>query len=140
MNQLFYDLISNALKFTRPGVPPVIHISCQQLTKEAVKANLNLNNNWSYYEIIFKDNGIGFDQKYALQIFTMFQKLSNATTYAGTGVGLALCKKIVQGYQGDIFAEGKENEGAAFHVILPFPQSTHVKKMKVNNQKPLLQQ
>ncbi|MGZ3921965.1 MAG: sensor histidine kinase, partial [Bacteroidia bacterium] len=64
----------------------------------------------------------GFDQKYAQQIFTMFQRLHETNSYAGTGIGLALCKKIVQNYHGAIYAEGKPNEGATFHVILPEKQ------------------
>ena len=125
MNQLFYDLVSNALKFSRPGIPPVIHISCKQLNKEEVMEYPGLNEKIRYYEIIFKDNGIGFEQRYAKQIFQMFQKLSSGSAYAGTGIGLALCKKIVQGYHGQIFAEGKENEGASFHVILPYQQAVN---------------
>ncbi len=68
------------------------------------------------------DNGVGFDQKYAKQIFTMFQRLNISGNYPGTGIGLALCKKIVQNYHGEIFAKGKEGEGAEFHVILPVSQ------------------
>jgi two-component system CheB/CheR fusion protein len=119
MNQLFYELIYNSLKFSRKDVTPVIHISSRKLTKAEVKAHQKLNESNAYFELTFKDNGIGFDQKYASQIFAMFQRLNKQNDYPGTGIGLALCKKIVQSYNGEIFAEGKENEGAIFHVILP---------------------
>nr|MBA3682626.1 PAS domain-containing sensor histidine kinase [Bacteroidota bacterium] len=122
MNQLFYDLISNALKFSKKSSPPVIEISAHKLTKEEMKLNPVLNQNLIYNEIIINDNGIGFDQKYARQIFIMFQRLVTDSTYAGTGIGLAMCKKIVQTYHGDIFAKGTENIGATFHVILPTQQ------------------
>lgn len=79
-------------------------------------------NKLRYYEITFKDNGIGFDQKYAEQIFTMFQRLGSGGDYAGTGIGLAICKKVVQTHYGLIFAEGKNDIGAMIHVILPVTQ------------------
>ncbi len=122
MNQLFYDLISNALKFSKKSTPPVIEISSHKLTKEEMKLYPVLNPNLVYYEIIINDNGIGFDQKYSGQIFIMFQRLVTNVTYAGTGIGLAMCKKIVQTYHGEIFAKSIENIGATFHVILPTQQ------------------
>jgi light-regulated signal transduction histidine kinase (bacteriophytochrome) len=70
-------------------------------------------------EITFQDNGIGFEQKYAEQIFTIFQRLHNRENYSGTGIGLALCKKIIGNHQGEIFANSKEDQGAIFHIILP---------------------
>nr|MBA2611635.1 chemotaxis protein CheR [Bacteroidota bacterium] len=139
MNQLFYDLIHNALKFSKTDIIPIIEISSRKLTKENVKAHLKLNQKLSYYEILIKDNGIGFDQKYEKQIFTMFQRLNIVNRYTGTGIGLAICKKIVQTYSGEIFAEAKENMGATFHIILPIeqPELNHdeenkLKKINVN--------
>ncbi|MCW3084133.1 MAG: hypothetical protein JWP12_1499 [Bacteroidetes bacterium] len=126
MNQLFYDLIHNALKFSKTDVAPVIKISSRKLTKAQLKLHPDLNQSLTYYEIIFKDNGIGFDQKYGQQIFTMFQRLSRSGHYAGTGIGLAICKKIVQTYAGQIFAEGIENKGAIFHVLLPVQQAKNI--------------
>ncbi len=122
MNQLFYDLISNALKFSKKSTQPVIEISSHKLIKEEMRLFPGLNQNLVYYEITIKDNGIGFDQKYAGQIFIMFQRLVTNGTYAGTGIGLAMCKKIVQTYHGEIFAKGIENTGATFHIILPTQQ------------------
>ncbi|MEO8147912.1 MAG: ATP-binding protein [Bacteroidia bacterium] len=126
MNQLFYDLIHNALKFSKEDVPPVIVISSHKLTKAEKKLHPHLKQELSYHEITFKDNGIGFDQKYAEQIFTMFQRLSAGGNYPGTGIGLAICKKIVQTSYGEIFVEGIENKGAVIHVILPIKQPTKV--------------
>lgn len=124
MNQLFYDLLSNALKFTAKGVKPVINISSFKLNKESLLKYPMLNAKTNYYQIDIEDNGIGFSQKYATQIFTMFQRLNAAFEYSGTGIGLALCKKLVDDYHGHIFAESEENKGSVFHVILPENQST----------------
>jgi len=130
MNQLFYDLIFNALKFSKPHVASVIHISSRKITREEIKLHPYLNQKLRYYELIVKDNGIGFEQKYAKQIFVMFQRLNTGPVYAGTGIGLALCKKIVDNYHGEIFAEGRENKGATFHVILPVQQPKHEIKVR----------
>lgn len=119
MNQLFYDLLSNALKFVKPEVAPLITISSNKLLKTALKKFPMLNPNLTYYQIDIEDNGIGFNQKYGLQLFTMFQRLSSANEYPGTGIGLAMCKKIVDDHYGYIYAEGIENTKAIFHVILP---------------------
>ncbi len=122
MSQLFYDIIHNALKFSKVDVAPVIEITSRKLTKKDVKSHANLDDKLRYYEITFKDNGIGFDQKYAEQIFTMFQRLSSGGEYPGTGIGLAICKKVVKTYHGEIFAEGLEDKGAVIHVLLPVAQ------------------
>ncbi|MEO6729896.1 MAG: ATP-binding protein [Ferruginibacter sp.] len=122
MSQLFYDIIHNSLKFSKVDVAPIIEIASRKLTKKDMKLYANLDNTLLYYEITFKDNGIGFDQKYAEQIFTMFQRLSGAGEYPGTGIGLAICKKVVHTYHGEIFAEGLEDEGAVIHVLLPVAQ------------------
>lgn len=105
MRQLFGNLIGNSLKFSRPAISPIISISNQLI-------NGNV-------EIIVKDNGIGFDDKYLPQMFTLFKRLHSRETYEGTGLGLAICRKIVDLHQGKIWAEGKEGEGATFHISLP---------------------
>ncbi len=122
MNQLFYNLISNAIKFSKTEVPPVITITAKQLSEKDIKKYPSLDFYSAYWEIIFKDNGIGFDQKYGQQIFTIFQRLHSKDTYLGTGIGLALSKKIIENHHGEIFAESKEDEGASFHIILPLKQ------------------
>lgn len=126
MNQLFYDLIHNALKFTRAGIKPLIKISSAKLSKAALKKFPNLDSELTYYQIDIEDNGIGFNQKYAQQIFIMFQRLMTASGYPGTGIGLAICKKIVDEYNGHIYAEGVENVKAVFHVILPEVQPLRI--------------
>ncbi|WP_339702344.1 chemotaxis protein CheB [Algoriphagus aquimarinus] len=119
MSQLFHNLISNSLKFSKKDVPPIITITSRKLPVREIKKYSSLDPFVPYVEIIFKDNGIGFEQKYAKQIFTIFQRLHDKETYNGTGIGLALCKKIVENHQGEIFSNAKENEGALFHIILP---------------------
>jgi two-component system CheB/CheR fusion protein len=122
MNQLFYNLLSNALKFSKADIPPVINIISRTLSEKEVEKYPSFNPSIPYVEIIFKDNGIGFEQLYAKQIFTIFQRLHDKETYIGTGIGLALCKKIIENHHGEIFSNSKENEGAFFHVILPLIQ------------------
>jgi PAS domain S-box-containing protein len=122
MHQLFYNLISNSLKFVQDGRPPVIQVRASLLGAKETAGYINLHQHLSYYQIEFKDNGIGFDAKYAEQIFTIFQRLNTHQSYAGTGIGLALCKKIVLNHHGYISASSEENKGATFHVILPLEQ------------------
>lgn len=118
MNQLFYNLVGNALKFTKEGVASEIKISCSMLTPENI-TNLALKPDISYCNIEVKDNGIGFNQKYATQIFEMFQRLHGKHEYAGTGIGLSLAKKIVDNHGGLIYAVSEDDKGAVFNVILP---------------------
>jgi light-regulated signal transduction histidine kinase (bacteriophytochrome) len=112
MHPLFYNLLSNALKYSRKDVPPVVKIYAES-KKEGNGKSL------SYCRIYFEDNGIGFEQKYAEQIFSMFTRLHGNTEYDGTGIGLALCKKIVEDHNGFISAKSKINEGSVFMVSLP---------------------
>lgn len=122
MNQLFYNLINNALKFTKENVQPIIEISCRALSKQETK-KYTATSAITYYEIVIKDNGMGFDPKFAEQIFGMFKRLGDKKNFPGSGIGLALCKKVVANHNGTIFAEATENEGAAFHIILPEKQN-----------------
>lgn len=78
-----------------------------------------LNTEPSYYKISFSDNGIGFKQEYAKQIFSLFKRLHGKNEYEGTGIGLGLCKKIVENHKGAIWAESEENKGSTFYIILP---------------------
>lgn len=120
MNQLFYNLISNAIKFHKDnGILPTIDIKSQKLTLKQLKKHSELDQTLSYHEIIIKDNGIGFDKQYENKIFTIFQRLHSSDVYTGTGIGLAISKKIIENHKGLIFSKSKENEGAAFHIILP---------------------
>lgn len=125
MNQLFYNLIGNALKFTKDDTASVIKITCNILNKEEVAA-LKLNSLYTYCSIKVIDNGIGFDQKYAAQIFEIFQRLHGKQEYAGTGIGLALAKKIADNHGGAISASSQPNNGATFNVILPINRKIFV--------------
>jgi PAS domain S-box-containing protein len=115
--QLFYNLIQNALKFCLEK--PVLTISCNKLSEEQVQKHPDLLKNSTYIELIFQDNGIGFDQKDAKQIFTIFKRLNSKEKYEGTGIGLALCKKIVDNHHGAISVTSEPGVGTSFSVILP---------------------
>ncbi|PSL48351.1 phospho-acceptor domain-containing protein [Chitinophaga niastensis] len=119
MNQLFYNLLGNALKFITPSRTPVIHISASMMREADMLEFPVLDADKDYYEIVVSDNGIGFDQIYADKIFQIFQRLNDRATFEGTGIGLALCNKIVLNHRGHIYAKGKPGEGASFVVILP---------------------
>jgi signal transduction histidine kinase len=114
---LFHNLISNALKYSREDVPPVIKIFPQDA--DAAAHDQHFTTPGKYCRIYVKDNGIGFDQKYAEQIFVMFRRLHNQANYEGTGIGLALCKQIVEKHKGYINVLSKVNEGSTFVVSLP---------------------
>jgi PAS domain S-box-containing protein len=118
IRQLFQNLLSNSLKFAGSEAGPVIRISHRFLSFAEV-SRYNLLKAPRYIEIVFQDNGIGFDNQYANKIFTIFQRLHGRTEYEGTGIGLAICKKIVENHGGTIFANGTLNEGAKFTIIIP---------------------
>jgi hypothetical protein len=122
VNQLLSNLFANALKFNSPIRKPVIEIKASQLGQEETAEYKELNADKLHYKIEFKDNGIGFDQEYAEQIFTIFQRLHGRMEYEGTGIGLAMCKKIVQNHHGVIYAISNRDEGAMFTIILPESQ------------------
>jgi signal transduction histidine kinase len=117
-HQLFLNLLSNALKFSKPGVNSHIVIKCDRVDASQVPG-LEGNQTAPVHHITISDNGIGFDSHNADKVFEMFKRLHTRTQYEGTGIGLAICKKIVENHGGIIVAEGKIGEGAAFHVYLP---------------------
>jgi PAS domain S-box-containing protein len=117
LGQLFANLISNGLKFSIKD--PVINITSRVVDKNEVTTFPNFLSDRKYVEISIKDNGIGFDQQYEKLIFTMFQRLHGKQHYAGTGIGLALCKKIVENHNGFISAKSELGKGATFYVYLP---------------------
>jgi signal transduction histidine kinase len=119
MTQLFGNLLSNSLKYTRPDIPPVITISAALASKEKIEKHAQIPENKLYYHIIFSDNGIGFDQEHADRIFKIFQRLHGKDEFEGTGIGLSICRKIVQSHQGHISAAVGDNGGAVFHILLP---------------------
>jgi len=118
MRQLFQNIISNAIKFHRPEVSPIISIAAE-IIKKRDEAYGHLRD---YCKITIKDNGIGFDEKYAEQIFTVFQRLHSQQQFAGTGVGLAVCRRIVERHQGVIQAKSTINSGSVFTILLPLTQ------------------
>ncbi|HYG17731.1 MAG TPA: response regulator [Ohtaekwangia sp.] len=113
---LFHNLINNALKYSRKDVSPVIKITSELSISNSRNGNGSDNR---YCRIYIEDNGIGFDQKYAEEIFGMFKRLHRHTDFEGTGIGLALCKKIVEQHNGYISARSKINEGSTFIISLP---------------------
>jgi signal transduction histidine kinase len=118
ISQLFLNLLSNSLKFTRTDVAPVIRISSSALSPVEI-AKHKLSDNEEYIKIVFSDNGIGFDNNSAAKIFTIFQRLRGRSEYEGAGIGLAVCKKVVERHHGIIDAFGVPDEGATFEIILP---------------------
>lgn len=119
MQQLFQNLIENALKFRKPELSPVVHITAEKVSKTDFDKILLLNPLLEYFQFTVSDNGIGFDSKYADQIFAIFQRLHGRTEYEGTGLGLAICRKIVETHNGYIMAKGEEGVGATFIFYLP---------------------
>jgi len=119
INQLFLNLISNALKFTKDEVPPVITISYEKVRGEEVSGIEKIRKDRDYHKIKVIDNGIGFEDQYAEKIFVIFQRLHARNHYEGTGVGLAICRRIMTNHNGFIFAKSQINEGASFTLYFP---------------------
>ncbi|MEO6729870.1 MAG: PAS domain S-box protein [Ferruginibacter sp.] len=119
MNQLFHNMISNALKFSKPATPPIIKIYAENLPANIKEKHPSLKKEQTYTMITFEDNGIGFNDESADKIFNIFHRLNGVGEYEGTGIGLAICRKIVINHQGVIFAESQEDVGTSFRVILP---------------------
>ncbi|MFL9845651.1 hybrid sensor histidine kinase/response regulator [Flavobacterium rhizosphaerae] len=117
LRQLFQNLIGNSLKFTREGVAPKIEVSAQIIAKKAFDSEETQNG--KYCKITISDNGIGFDEVYLDKIFIIFQSLNDRNLYEGTGIGLALAKKITEKHNGLITAKSKLGEGSSFYIILP---------------------
>lgn len=118
LQQLFTNLLSNSLKYSKENSIPIIDISYNEIIAKS-EAWLNDKSSKKYYKINFADNGIGFEQEQAPKIFSLFTRLHGKTEYDGTGVGLAICKKIIQNHNGCIFAQSNPNEGATFSIYLP---------------------
>jgi PAS domain S-box-containing protein len=117
LEQLFTNLISNSIKFC--SEKPLIRIKVSKATEDDLSNYPHLKNERTYWKITISDNGIGFDQKYAEKIFTIFQRLNSNSQYEGTGIGLALCRKIVANHKGVIYAKGQPGKGASFIILLP---------------------
>ena len=117
LQQLFSNLISNSVKFSEKD--PVIEITYENVPEQEVHRMKELDERSRYVKLIFRDNGIGFDQQYADKVFTIFQRLNHKKHYSGSGIGLALCKRIVENHHGAIQAMSVPDQGATFVVYLP---------------------
>lgn len=117
IRQMFQNIISNALKFTVQGRVPVIDIKAETVSEKAIDAPVNQNG--AYSRITISDNGIGFNEMYLDKIFTIFQRLNPREEYEGTGIGLAIAKKIIEKHDGLITAQSRDNAGATFIIVLP---------------------
>jgi PAS domain S-box-containing protein len=127
MRQLLQNLIGNSLKYYRAGVPPVVRIYSQKLDERRRESLTKSGAGTAQLtQILVKDNGIGFDEKYLDRIFTMFQRLHKKGEYEGTGVGLAICRKIVDRHGGTITARSQPAEGTTFVVTMPVTQPKEV--------------
>ncbi|MBL6449509.1 CHASE3 domain-containing protein [Fulvivirga sp. 29W222] len=127
LRQLFQNLISNAIKFTPDDRSPLIIIKGKCIKGAEIKEQFDVNSNPMEYfvEIKIKDNGIGFDSKYAERIFNIFERLHGRNQFKGTGIGLAISQKVVQNHGGIIKASSKKGDGATFTIILPINNNNH---------------
>lgn len=121
MRQVFQNIISNALKFSKPGGAPEIRIQAERVTD--LNPDSATYENGRYCRIVISDNGIGFNEKYLSKIFTIFQRLHNADMYEGTGIGLAIAKKVIDKHGGIITAKSQEGVGTSFIIVLPIHRS-----------------
>jgi signal transduction histidine kinase len=116
--QLLENIISNSIKYSKQDIQPKIEISSEVVKGE--KSNISdVPLEKQYYKISIKDNGIGFEQHFSNKIFELFQRLHAKNEYSGTGIGLAICKKIMENHDGYITAESTPGEGSTFHIFLP---------------------
>ena len=120
LGQLLQNLISNALKFRREDIPPVVQITAHRVPAQELPPGVKpVRVADAYHRINVADNGIGFDEKYVDRIFQVFQRLHGKSQYAGTGIGLSICAKVVANHGGCITAHSQPGEGATFSVYLP---------------------
>lgn len=120
LNQLFQNLLSNAIKFTPIGVKPRIRVDCTRQQRSDLPAGVVPSSNAAFfYQIKVSDEGVGFDTKYLDRIFQVFQRLHGRNEFPGTGIGLAICQRVVENHGGSITASSKLGEGATFSVYLP---------------------
>jgi light-regulated signal transduction histidine kinase (bacteriophytochrome) len=124
MKQLFNNLIHNALKFSSKNQQPVIQITSKQASKKEIHDS-GLLYNTNFYKIVVTDNGIGIDPRETEQIFQIFKRLHAKFEYSGSGIGLAICRKIIDYHKGIIYAESSMGKGASFSMILPDRQITY---------------
>jgi PAS domain S-box-containing protein len=117
VKQLLFNLISNAIKYAKPNEHPVIHIKGEMVAGNSIDHPQAIAGT-HYYTLSVIDNGIGFEKEYAVKIFELFQRLHGRNEYSGSGVGLAICKKIAENHGGFITAESEPGQGSAFHFYI----------------------
>jgi signal transduction histidine kinase len=122
MQQLFYNLLSNAIKFRKKSEPPVVDIKAEKMKPAELPFYFNPVNGNSFYRITVTDNGIGFDEKHSQDIFKVFKRLHSYQEFEGTGVGLSICKKIIEKHGGFITVKSKIDKGSSFIIGLPETQ------------------
>ncbi len=118
IQQLFINLIGNSIKYSREDIPPRIIIEVSTVLSDDEPLLAPQKELW-FHKMVFTDNGIGFEQQYTERIFTLFSRLHGKLEYEGTGIGLAICRKVVENHSGFIFAKGVPGQGAVFTVYLP---------------------
>jgi signal transduction histidine kinase len=118
IEQLFINLIGNSLKYSQPDRIPEINIESEKVNSDQFPELLD-HNTKKFHKITFQDNGMGFDPQFKETIFVLFQRLHSRQDYPGTGIGLAICKKIVENHKGFITADSTPDEGSVFTVFLP---------------------
>ena len=118
IQQMFINLLGNSIKYSKANVPPEIHIDYRKISLQQI-GQLVLPAKKDFHKFTFSDNGIGFSEEYSQRIFELFSRLHNKDEIAGTGIGLAICKKIIENHKGYILAKGKPGEGAVFEIYLP---------------------
>lgn len=123
IKQVFQNILSNALKFSKDGETPVIKINSKRISEKSFASPEQEDGVYSLISI--KDNGIGFDENYVANIFALFERLNSKDKYEGTGIGLAIAKKIIDKHNGLITATSQKDNGAEFKIILPIKQ-THL--------------
>jgi signal transduction histidine kinase len=121
MKQLLHNLVSNAVKFRKKGVDPIIQIEAKKMYGSDQSLPVNSNGH-KYHKVSVSDNGIGFDPKYSDEIFMVFKRLNSYHEYEGTGVGLSICKKIIEKHNGSIIAQSEPGKGSTFSFVLPEKQ------------------
>ncbi|MBO3099698.1 PAS domain-containing sensor histidine kinase [Gelidibacter pelagius] len=116
--QILHNLISNSIKFSRAELPVIIDINCEKVDAKSLDIALPSDHE-HFYHISYTDNGIGFEPEYNQKIFEVFQRLHSKDEYSGTGIGLAIVKRIIENHEGVIIANGSLNEGARFDIYIP---------------------
>lgn len=123
IRQIFQNILSNALKFSKKDTP--LHLSIRGISVESLEFDANEDQNGAYVKLVFADNGIGFSEEYKEKIFAIFQRLHSKEVYEGTGIGLAIVKKITENHKGRVYVKSEEGVGSTFFIFLPKVQESN---------------